>query len=1005
MPQFNLTGNPAGFTIGNFPLQSSLSCSFFWFKDGVLLQDDGHFSSTQTATLTAIGAKLADAGIYQVMVSNALGTVLSSTVKVVVHCVGAAGANPLSPYLNWSTAATNIQDAIAASAVNDIVLVTNGLYNSGGKSMDSIITNRVSIDKAILVQSVNGANATIIQGALDSTSTNGPGAIRCVWMTNNAIISGFTLYGGATRTATGSPNSSMKGGGVLGSSNNATVYGCTIAQNFAATSGGGAYNVTLNNCLITGNWAVGASGTGGGAASCNLNDCIITTNTAGYGTVANTGGFTGGGADQCNLKNCFVGQNSSFSYGSGANGGTLINCTLTANTSFSSSTGYGAAVYGAKLTNCIVFGNFSQLSLYPNTNYANCTMAYCCADPLPSGIGNIGLNPQLIGDNLHLSATSPCIGAGLSNVVSGVDIDGQPWNNPPAIGCDEWHSIPVIGFQPGFQIDSPAHGLTFNVIAAGQTPLTYFWNKDGIPMQDDGHHDHSSTSALIVNNFGPEDAGLYQVVVSNAFGIATSVVTQVAIHVVNLASPNPTVPYATWTTAATNIQDAINTASSGDIVLVTNGIYATGGKIVDGNLTNRVVLDKAITVISVNGWSKTIIQGAWDPIMTNGPGAVRCAYLLANGAMLTGFTLQDGATRATGDISTAGPLESGGAIFCNPNPAFNGIAANCMLSNNSAIYGGGIIYGTLNNSVVVDNWATQMGGGAFETLLNNCTVEYNLTLQTHSGAGTYGSTVRNSIVVNNHAQPPINQLDNHDPIMGLVGTDKYYSSCTSPTLGLSGANNINVDPQILDLFHLSIASPCRGAGNGLYANGTDIDGEIWTNPPSMGCDEVIAANLIGPLSIDSISYQDHALVNRSVYFYGFYSGRAASTVLTFDDGTTATNSGAWHTWTNSGDYTVSFTVYNNDNPSGVSSDIVMHVEPLKVPQIQSMTWMTNQFQFQFIAQTNANYFIQFTTNLESPVAWQMLQNIYYSPGGTIQISDPAATNAARFYRVSATTTP
>jgi hypothetical protein len=800
-----------------------------------------------------------------------------------------------------------------------MVLVTNGIYQSGGMVMFADLTNRVALIKPVIVQSVNGPWVTTIQGL---GATNGAAAVRCAWLTNGAALVGFTLQGGATRTGgTGDANLYMSGGGAWCASTNATVSYCIIQSNTAVLNGSGAYQGTLKNCLLTGNT------------------------------------FASGG---CSVNSA------------------MVNCTVVGN----SCTGVAGGTY----SNCIVY--FNSPSDHPSSGV---TFTYCCTTS-PTGIGNISAAPQLATDGVHLTPTSPCIGAG-TNLVNGWDIFNQPLANPPSMGCVEWQPAPFVT-QPQIQRTGTPVGFTVgNSFIAGQTPFTYSWLKDSALLQDNGHYSYTQTTNLVATGVSLADAGNYQLIVSNAFGVVTSAVAQLVVHGVNVAGTNPVAPYLTWGTAATNIQDAITASVAGDIVLVTNGVYATGGYVMFGDVTNRITLDKPMTVTSVNGYAATVIQGAWDPISKNGPSAVRCAFL-TNGTVLSGFTLQNGATHALGSIST-----DGGGVCCHSSSnQVQSIVSNCVLSNNSAVYGGGFAGGgVLNNSLVINNQA-YYGGGADWAALNNCTVVNNYTTSfVRNGAGIYACTVKNSIVVDNYDNFGIGLMDNYSTLYYYQFTD----SCTWPSV--SGTGNIYGDPQFLDSFHIASTSPCCGAGSNTYAAGTDLDGEPWNNPPSMGCDEVVLANLAGPLSVSVLAYQTNLLVNRYGSLAGTITGRASNVAWLFGDGPAVTNAGSVtaHQWTNSGDYTVTFTAYNNDNPAGVSANTVVHVVPLNVPQLQAAGLPTNGFQFQFAGQTNANYTIQYATNLISPVAWQTLRSITNSSVGVLLITDTNASNGARFYRVQA----
>ena len=179
--------------------------------------------------------------------------------------------------------------------------------------------NRVFITNAIRLESVNGPLVTTIDGASESGSC-------CVYLSSNAVLSGFTLTNGWTWN---------QGGGVF-SESTGVVTNCTLTGNTALTYyrnsgwGGGAYGGTSDNCTLTGNLA----SEGGGAFGGNLYNCTLTGNLAGdyYG---------GGGASRSTLYNCTLSENSR-----GGASGTLYNCLVTDNEGESGGLLYGCTVVG-----------------------------------------------------------------------------------------------------------------------------------------------------------------------------------------------------------------------------------------------------------------------------------------------------------------------------------------------------------------------------------------------------------------------------------------------------------------------------------------------------------------------------------------------------------------------------------------------------------------------------------------------------------------------------------
>jgi len=172
----------------------------------------------------------------------------------------------------------------------------------------------------------------------------------------------------------------------------------------------------------------------------------------------------------------------------------------------------------------------------------------------------------------------------------------------------------------------------------------------------------------------------------------------------------------------------------------------------------------------------------------------------------------------------------------------------------------------------------------------------------------------------------------------------------------------------------------------------------------MGCDELWEAAVTGPLAVGVTANSTLIVEKKTLFLFGLITGRATHVDWSFGDGAVITNASytfVGHSWTNSGDYTVTFAAYNADYPDGISTNVVIHVVPVASPTISAGGLNGTNFSLSFPGQPGATYVVEQTSDLTPPAVWKTVASFNANTTNLLQVTDTKATNASRFYRVRA----
>ncbi len=684
--QTNFVGSNTIFTVvadGAAPLV------YRWRFNGATVVDNSRISGSATSSLAISNLTTADAGNYDVVLTNSFGSVTSAVATLTVlqsptflaqpagrsvvfglpttFSAGVVGTAPLS--YQWQFNGTDIPDATNATySIASVAATDLGIYRV-------IVSNEVGV--ATSADALLTRGKIVAWGRNDSGQTIVPANLTNVMMVAAGGIGGNPGFSLALRT-----DGSVVGWGTNGDRQRDVPV---ELSNVVAIAAGGNHSMALRSDGKVFAWGSNASGQTNVPSLSN----IVAIAAGAYHSLAlrsdgkifawgnNSYGLTNVGSFPANITAIACGQyhNLAIRYDGdlvtwGSNSADQTNPPAGVTNVAGIAGGFSHSLILRSNGTVLAWGYYGYGQPIVPLDLTNVTMV-TAGDYYSAALRSNGI-VAVWGRNDHGQTNVPTVASNLVSIAGGGS-----------------HLLGLVGDDAPLIIQPPIGGVNYvgreavlRGKATGASPLNYQWQLNGVEIPD------ATNATLAFASLAANDAGNYQLVVSNAFGVATSVPAPLTILdniaptilaqppslQTNFQGSKVTLNFSVagngplnfqWRLNGTNIFGATNQELVFDPILFTNaGNYSAVisnqiGNVTSGTFTQRV---QTIRTWGYSDFSST-------PIVTNVISVAAGSYhylALRSDGKIQGWgssqvgesTPPEALSNSTVTAIAAGPLES-----------------------------------------------------------------------------------------------------------------------------------------------------------------------------------------------------------------------------------------------------------------------------------------------------------------------------------------------------------